>query len=200
MNGGDSLARNGLYFLLLSPAGAVWSLDRLWARRAGAEGPVYIAPWPVRLMQIQVCCMYFFTGVVKLGEDYFTGEAMYWVLNDVAICRWPYALLPVPLLLCRLMSWAALVFELGFSVLVLIRPVRKWLLLVGLAFHLSVLVIMEIGWFSQVAMCWYVLFVPGKQVSAFLGRLRWPKCLYIMSEIDSVEKGKKEWSAASSEV
>jgi hypothetical protein len=25
---------------------------------------------------------------------------------------------------------------------------------------------MEIGWFSQVTLCWYVLFVPGASVSA----------------------------------
>ncbi len=167
MNGGDYLFRNGLYFLILSPAGATWSLDRLvWNRLCGRPtgGPVLIAPWSVRLMQIQVCIMYFFTGVVKLGPDYFNGEAIYWVLNDVAITRWPYALVPVPLLVCRLLSWATLGFELGFSFLVWIRPVRKYLLIVGLLFHLGILAVIEIGWFSQAALCWYVLFVPGESV------------------------------------
>jgi hypothetical protein len=174
MNGGDFLFRNGLYFLILSPAGTVWSLDsllrrRLWGRPA--DGPVLIAPWSVRLMQIQVCTMYFFTGIVKLGPDYLTGAAIYWVLNDVAICRWPYALVPVPLLVCRLLSWTTLVFEVGFSFLVCIRPVRKYLLLAGLFFHVGIFAVMEIGWFSQVAMCWYVLFVSGEKVAEFMRRL-----------------------------
>jgi hypothetical protein len=174
MNGGDSLFRNGLYFLLLSPAGAVWSLDRwLWDKLRGRpEGPVFIAPWSVRLMQVQVCAMYLFTGLMKLGDDYLDGQALYWVLNDVALCRWPYSRLPVPFVVCQLLSWGTLAFEIGFSVLILIRPLRRWLLLAGLSFHLGILVVMEIGWFSPVTMCWYVLFVPGEQVSAFVQRLR----------------------------
>src|SRR5262249_39092147 len=59
-NGGDALFRVGLFYLMLSPAGAVWSLDhwwkRLWAKaKADALGrplaaprPVLIAPWSVR--------------------------------------------------------------------------------------------------------------------------------------------------------
>src|SRR5262249_17318122 len=137
MNGGDSLFRNGLYFLLLAPAGAAWSLDRVigrWVRRRlgwpVSDEPVMIAAWSVPLMQIQVCCMYFFTGLVKLGDaffitgemrhlgDYINGMALYWVFNDVAITRWPYAVVPIPVFLCRMMTWGTLAFELGFSFLV----------------------------------------------------------------------------------
>jgi hypothetical protein len=186
MNGGDSLYRNGLYFLILAPSGATWSIDhwlrtrRLRARGdAAADAPVFIEPWSVRLMQIQVCIMYFFTGVYKLGEDYINGEALYWVLNDVAITRWPYAWLPIPLFICRLMTWTALAFELGFSFLVWFRPLRRWVLLMGIGLHLGILLIMEIGWFSQVTLCWYVLFVSGETISDWLHRttawLRGPK-------------------------
>jgi hypothetical protein len=45
------------------------------------------------------------------------------------------------------------------------------MLISGLLFHLGILATMEIGWFSQVSMCWYVLFVPGEQISACLGWL-----------------------------
>ena len=187
MNGGDSLFRNGLYFLLLSPAGCCWSLDRVIGRRLGrwlgwqvSDEPVMIAPWSVRLMQIQVCCMYFFTGVVKTGDsffitgdketwgDYVDGMALYWVMNDLAITRWSYAWLPLPVFVCRMMTWTTLTFELSFTFLVCIRPLRKWILLLGLALHLGILVVMEIGWFSQVTLCWYVLFVPGEKVSRFV--------------------------------
>jgi hypothetical protein len=200
MNGGDSLFRNGLYFLLLSPAGATWSLDHwLWRRWRGQtdDDPVFIAPWSVRLMQIQVCCMYLFTGLVKtsdqfdpyliasdgwgtffrtwLSGDYFDGQALYWVVNDIALCRWPYCRLPIPLAICRLMSWGTLAFEIGFSFFVCVPPLRKYLLLAGLGLHLGILLIMEIGWFSQVTLCWYMLFIPGEQISAFFQRLgqRW---------------------------
>jgi hypothetical protein len=188
MNGGDSLFCTGLYFLLLSPAGAVWSIDHLWRRRRArarddlsADGPVYILPWSVRLMQIQVCCMYLFTGLAKLADaevlvggqnlgDYIDGQALYWVFNDIAITRWPYAWLPVPLLLCRLMTWGTLAFELGFSFLVWFRPLRRWVLLIGVSLHVGIFLVMEIGWFSQITLCWYVLFVSSESVSRFMHR------------------------------
>jgi hypothetical protein len=193
LNGGDALFRNGLYFLVLAPAGAAWSVDgwlrrRRAVRRARAAGlpppepaPVWIAPWSVRLMQIQLCMMYLFTGLAKLGDakrvgwwysgDWVDGQAMYWVLNDIAICRWPFAALPLPLLVCRLLSWGTLLFELGFVFFVLFTPLRRWLLLAGVGLHLGILAVMEVGWFSQVTLCWYVLFLPGEKVAGFFSRL-----------------------------
>jgi hypothetical protein len=200
-NGGDSLFRNGLYFLVLAPAGATWSLDRVirrkvWRRLGGtvSDEPVMIAPWSVRLIQIQVCCMYLFTGLVKLGDsglvlgwlaslaglpyegeltrgDYIDGQALYWVFNDVAITRWSYSMLPLPLFVCRLMSWTTIAFEMGFSFLVWIRPLRRWVLLLGLGLHVGIFLVMEIGWFSQITLCFYAVFVSGESVSRFFQRL-----------------------------
>lgn len=180
-NGGDSLLRAGLFYLMLSPAGAAWSLDALRRQRKAARrgeapaGPVLIPPWSVRLMQIQFALVYFFTGLVKLSGPYFdddgnftqdwlNGEAVYWVINDIAVARWPYAWLPVPLAVCRLLSWATLSFEIGFPLFVLFRRLRPWLLLAGVAFHLGIWVHTEVGWFSPVSLCWYALFLSGERV------------------------------------
>jgi hypothetical protein len=208
MNGGDDLVRNALYFLVFSPAGAVWSLDRAWrmhrlARLARALGlpppdaaaPVIVAPWSIRLMQIQLCAMYLFSGLCKadpnavaelvvglfrgnsnvlteLGGrlDWLDGQAMYWILNDVSLCRWPYAWLPVPLAVCRLLSWGTLAFEIGFTFLVPFRRLRPWLLVAGVALHAGIFAAMEIGWFSQISLCWYALFLPGETIARFFRR------------------------------
>lgn len=188
LNGGDSLARIGLYFLLLSPAGATWSVDawvRNWFRGAPPPEPVTIEPWSVRLMQIQIVCMYLFTGLTKLDDvrpdaqwgwfwprgDWVEGNALYWVLNDVALTRWSYAQFPVPLVVCKLATWGTLFFELFFGLLVLFRWTRGATLLAGLALHLGILLFMEIGWFSQITLCWYVLFLSGERVAAWVGWL-----------------------------
>jgi hypothetical protein len=167
---------------MFSPASAAWSLDARRRRKNAGTGPVLIPPWSVRLMQIQIALVYLFTGLVKLSapyydddgsfaQDWLTGEAVYWVLNDVALARWPYAWLPVPLVVCRLLSWATLAFELGFPLLVLFRRVRPWLLLAGLAFHLGIWVHTEVGWFSPVSMCWYALFLSGDTLERVVRRL-----------------------------
>ncbi|MFQ3593180.1 MAG: HTTM domain-containing protein [Gemmataceae bacterium] len=193
LNGGDSLFRLGLYFLLLSPAGATWSVDA-WLRARGKRPalpqpltrPRWIEPWSVRLMQIQLALMYLFTGLTKLADarpdaqwgwwrprgDWLDGNALYWVLNDVALTRWSFAQFPVPLFACKLLTWATLFFEIFFPLLVLFGWTRGVTLLFGVALHLGILFTMEIGWFSQVTLCWYLLFVRGEQLSAALDWLR----------------------------
>jgi hypothetical protein len=168
-NGGDALLGCGLFYLMFARSGAVWSVDAVWRRRTQ---PVLIPAWPLRLMQLQLCAVYFFTGLAKLGEDWYTGEAVYWVLNDVSLVRWPYHAVPVPLWLCRFLSWSTLGFEIGFPLLVLIRPVRPFLLVAGILFHLGILIHTEVGYFSQVSMCWYVLFLRGETLARFVSRLR----------------------------
>ena len=188
-NGGDSVARCGLFYLMLAPAGAVWSLDA-WLMRwrlrrrglAAAPSPVLIPAWSVRLIQIQLCLMYFFTGLVKVVDDlpillqtgrpgpdadWLNGTAVYWVLNDIELNRVPFAWLRPPLWLCQLLSWGTLVFEIGFPFLVLSRRLRPWVLLGGLSFHLGIWAATEVGWFSPMTICWYCVFLNGgkKRVS-----------------------------------
>ena len=185
---------------MFAPSGAVWSIDWMLRERpsgeAPAAGPVLIPAWPVRLMQIQIGLVYFFTGLSKLGGDWIDGEAVYWVLNDCTLTRWPYSRLPIPLLACRLMSWGTLVLEIGFPFFVAVgRPwrfvlggeggramgfrlaftlpaLRPWALLAGLAFHLGILIHTEVGWFSPATVAWYALFLSGEGVRNFV-TLRW---------------------------
>jgi hypothetical protein len=172
-NGGDSMMRCALFYLIFAPAGAVWSLDSV-LRRRGSEGSgraVLIPPWSVRLMQIQLAVIYLFTGISKIdagliGNDWVNGEAVYWVLNDLSLTRWPYYWLPVPMIVCRFLSWGTLAFELGFAFVMAIpqRPgllsqLRSFMLLAGVALHLGILVHTEVGWFSPATLCWYVLFL-----------------------------------------
>jgi hypothetical protein len=194
-NGGDSLFRVGLFYLMLMPSGAVWSLDyvlrRRWAAwKAAWRGlplapprPVRVPPWSLRLAQIQICMVYLFTGLVKAlvyfpansgdtwgqwaENDWINGQAVYWVLNDLSLNRFPYESFPIPLVVCALLSWLTLIFEIGFPVFVSFRVLRPWLLLGGVAFHFGIWFHTEVGWFSFVTISWYPLFLSGE----FLARV-----------------------------
>jgi hypothetical protein len=193
LNGGDALFRLGLYLLLLSPAGATWSIDA-WLRSRWQwprplhpfTQPRFIEPWSVRLMQIQIVFMYLFTGLTKLADihpdaqwgwwwprgDWLDGNALYWVLNDISLMRWSFAQFPIPLFACKIATWGTLFFEIFFGLLVLSRWTRPATLLVGVVLHLGILLTMEIGWFSQITLCWYLLFVQGGSLAALLSWLR----------------------------
>lgn len=190
LNGGDDVALQLMFYLMLTPAGAVWSIDNLRRRRKAdraqtvvprgkiQHAAITIAPWTVRLMQIQLCSIYLVTGFSKMGfaetNDYLTGEAVYWALNDICLARWSYAQLPVPMWICRLLSWGTLVFEFGFIPFVMFRRLRPWLLWGGVAFHLGILLTMEVGWFSQYTLCFYPLFLSRRSVRQLVARIaRW---------------------------
>lgn len=171
LNGGDALFRNALFYLIFSRAGAAWSLDNLVHRRENRAIP----SWPVRLLQIQFCLIYLATGVVKLNEDWLRGTAVYWVLNDMALTRWSYCQIPLPVFLCQVASWGTILFEIGFSFLVMVQKIRPWLLLAGLTLHLGIWAATEIGWFSQITLCWYALFLSPALAERILSILtgRW---------------------------
>ena len=188
-NGGDDILFLSLFYLMFTPSGKVWSLDRwLWRRRRSPDAATVTVPaWPIRLMQIQICMVYLFTGLVKVlqgwpenkgwregiaEQDWLNGSAVYWVLNDVALNRFPYSAVPIPLFVCKLLSWGTVLFEIGFTPLVLFRRLRPWLLLGGIAFHLGIWIHTEVGYFSPAMLSWYVLFLPPGAVNRFFARFR----------------------------
>jgi hypothetical protein len=195
LNGGDAVMRDALFYLLLMPASAVWSVDawlrgRIWGKK---PGPVMIEPWSVRLAMIQLACIYFFTGLIKLSgafdpqiwtdwwmegkkldQDWLNGEAVYWVLNDNALNRVPYYWLPIPMRICRVLSWGTLLFEIGFPLFVLSRYTRPSLLVVGVLFHLGIWFHTEVGFFSPIMLAWYPLFLSGETLTWLFNRKKKP--------------------------
>lgn len=156
-NGGDDLAVQALFYLVIAPAGAVWALD------AKAGGERRVAAWSVRLIQIQLCVVYLATGLSKLDaagpSDWLSGHAIYYALNDITLTRFAYPLLPVPLLLCKLLSWATLAFEIGFALLIWIPRIRPWLLASGLCLHAGIALTMQVGFFSSNMLMFYAVFL-----------------------------------------
>ena len=130
-----------------------------------ASGPTLVPPWSLRLIQIQARLLYLSTLLSKMdfagSNDWLTGEAMYWVLNDVTLMRWPYAAFPVPMWVCRLLSWGTIAFEVAFPFLVWWPRLRPWLLGVGVIFHVGIWAMMEIGWFGPYMLCYYPVFLSG---------------------------------------
>lgn len=186
LNGGDALSRIALFYLLIAPAGKAWSIDAairrwFWRRRGhDVSGPAFVPAWTVRLPQIQIAVVYFCTGFYKVwaegwGEDWINGTAVYWMFNDVALTRYPYTLLQIPMWACQLMSWGTIAFELGFPLLVLSRWTRPLILVGGVFFHFGILLATEVGWFSMASVAWYPLFLKGETLQRFAHRLFPPR-------------------------
>jgi vitamin K-dependent gamma-carboxylase-like protein len=164
-NAGDSVRTIILFYLMLSPCGACWSLDSRWKqRRMGQSSEVFIHPWPLRLLFVQMMVIYFSNGVCKLaGPQWRAGTSLHYVLADVSTARVSYAVLPLPDLVLRLLTWMVLAWELGFPFLAVFRPTRKAALWVGVAIHVGIGLSMELGLFSLYMLCLYLPLIPWER-------------------------------------
>ena len=77
------------FYLMLSPCGAAYSLDaRRASRRRGTLAEPLIVPWAQRLIQLQLCLVYFNTAVLKAnGSTWLDGTALHFVLNNSEVGR-----------------------------------------------------------------------------------------------------------------
>jgi uncharacterized membrane protein YphA (DoxX/SURF4 family) len=200
-NAGDQIRGIALFYLMLCPGGAAWSLDALlarwWGRRGGwlgrwlgrPPGPVFVYPWALRLLVIQMAFVYCANGLYKsFGKDWGSGDSLYYVLNDLILARWSYTQVTVPIVVTRVLTWSVLLWEIGFPVFMMLpwlaaglcrlcraspdltrgavltlRWFRTVALFFGVGFHLGIFLTMEIGWFGPYMICLYAPFVPWER-------------------------------------
>jgi hypothetical protein len=183
LNFGDHVVEIALFLLMCSPCGRALSIDawRQRKKRARADRPVQgsatTPAWPVRLFQIQLCVIYFSTGLAKLVTglaDFVTGEtpflegtwwegtSIHYALNNMTLARWSYAQIPVPLWVTAPLTYISVGWEVLFPFLVLSRWTRKWTLWFGILFHLGIWLVLEVGWFSFYSIAFYGVWVPDR--------------------------------------
>jgi hypothetical protein len=168
-NAGDTIRTVILFYLMVSPCGAAWSLDSWWRRRVQPRsGATYVYPWPVCLLVVQLAIIYFYNGVHKfLGPQWRAGTSLYYVLADLSLARFSYAQLPVPFWLTQMSTWAVLSWEISFPALVLYRPTRTVTLLFGVAMHVAIGLSMELGLFAPYMLCMYLPLAPWERLPSF---------------------------------
>jgi uncharacterized membrane protein YphA (DoxX/SURF4 family) len=126
-------------YLWLGPCGARYSFDRLWRLRRGdlAEpAPSVAANVALRLLQLHLCIVYFFSGLAKLeGDTWKLGTAVQW-----AAVNYEYQSLSMTWLLGRpyliaLATHLTVFWELFYGCLVWNRFTRPLCLWTAVAIH-----------------------------------------------------------------
>ncbi|HUR52163.1 MAG TPA: HTTM domain-containing protein [Mycobacteriales bacterium] len=166
LNSGDLLLRQLAIYVALMPAGETWSLD---ARRRGTSSPR--APWGLRMLQIQVSLLYFFSVVAKLhGDSWQNGTA---VGRAVQLADLQRFLVPqgiaTSVTASALLTYGTLVVE-GALVFGLWLPrFRWWVMAAGVSIHLGIEATLLIGWFSLTVISCYLAFVPPETLRRVVG-------------------------------
>jgi hypothetical protein len=180
LTGADTVLRVMAFWAMFIPLGQYYSLDAMQARwrrylhthdladlRASAPPRTAFA-FPIRMIQIQLAIVYFFTWALKLpGSAWVQGDALHYALQLQTLTLptgdWLRDNLPLPLL--RLGTWYSLLAEGLFVPLVFLPLFQPFLRGVGLLLtglmHLGIAVLMSIQDFSLVMwICYLVLFMP----------------------------------------
>jgi uncharacterized membrane protein YphA (DoxX/SURF4 family) len=155
-NSGDQVRSILLLYLILTPCGAAWSVQSWWLRRR-RPGPLFVSPWALRLLFIQLAVIYFMNGIFKLrGDHWHSGQALTYVLGNTAWTRAAFGALDLPAWLLHPMTWTVLIWELGFPLFVLIPWLRRPALWLGVLFHVGTGLMMRLGPFPLYMLCLYV--------------------------------------------
>jgi hypothetical protein len=192
-NGGpDAVPMLLSFYMMLCPSGAAYSVDALrQARKRGTAAEALIAPWGMRLLQIQLCLIYFQSCVIKCdGEAWMNGTAVHYVLFNREFRQFNLEWLGAYPLLINLMTHGALLVEFAVAFWLWFRPTRRWVMLAGVLLHAGIRPVLDIPGFGEVMCATYLTFLDPDEVEAmqralnprsWLARLgiRWPSAGFL---------------------
>ena len=188
----EHLLTNALWLLVLCRASATWSLDcRL--RRGAWSSDDHIGSWARWLVLAQIVLVYGSTGLQKGGSAWTPlggFSAVYFALRDPAWHRWDLPWLGWVSPLLTVSTAAVWLFETGWFLVPLLlwwrvrpdtggrlgalvrrRDPRPLLLAFGAALHGGIFVLMEVGTFSWLTMCFYVALWSPSELRAAMNAL-----------------------------
>jgi predicted DCC family thiol-disulfide oxidoreductase YuxK len=157
--GADSIIACLLFILCLAPIGRAVSLDRVRAVHAAKRAnlaatlPPYTSPWAgacIRLMQIQMALLFFYSATDKLRVDeWWTGDAI-WLATSTYEFYHPHLLhlLARHYWLVNVGTYATLLIELAFPFLIWQRRTRPYLLAAAIFLHLMFAILLRLIYFS----------------------------------------------------
>jgi hypothetical protein len=128
---------------------------------------VYLSPWPLRLLFLQLVAIIFFAGLQKTAAPAWrNGDALHYFLADLNLARWPAGQLHLPFWLTQFGTWFVLGWEISFPLLVLLPMTRVLALVLAVLFHLGLALTVELGPFQFYALCLYLPLLPWERLTA----------------------------------
>jgi HTTM domain len=155
-------------YLMLGPCGARYSVDRLWRLRRGAPSEVPPSTWAnvaIRLIQLHMCVIYFFSGLGKLqGPTWWFGEAIWYSVANREYQTMDMTWLINHPWLVNLMTHVTVFWELTYCALVWPRLTRPWVLALAVILHGGIVVALGMPTFGLVMLIGNLAFVSPQTV------------------------------------
>jgi len=159
-----------LVILCVAPIGRALSLDRVRAVREAKRDNFNAAPAPytsvwagacIRLMQIQMATLFFFSAVSKIrGDDWWNGDAMWVVFGTYDFYnRFLLSLFASHYWLVNVATYGTLLVEIAFPFLIWQRATRPYLLAAAVLLHVQIGIFMGMPYFSFVMIMGHMSFL-----------------------------------------
>ncbi|RYZ64298.1 MAG: hypothetical protein EOP05_22265 [Proteobacteria bacterium] len=127
----------------------------------------------VRLLQIQLCLIYAYTGLEKMkGPTWWDGTAVWTVLGNRQLFSFDISWVRNAPLLIALMTFGTVFFEIYFAALVWIPKVRKWILSLGVMMHTGIALSMGLFYFSLGMISTYFVFLKPAFLEMVFGKMK----------------------------
>jgi hypothetical protein len=196
--GPDNLVLILVFYLMVGPSGAAYSLDaRRAARRRGTIAEPLIAPWAQRLVQLHLSLIYFDTAVLKCnGSSWLGGTALHFVLCNPEVGRFDLGFLTQYPVLISATTHAALLAEFAIPFLLWFRASRPWVIGLGLMLHAGVMLLVNVPLFGEMMTACYLTFLTPEELDSALRRVnprRWftreePPAATVAGRVDAAHK------------
>ena len=134
-----------------------FSFEPVWSRMLTSVG--------IRMIQIQLCVIYMYTGFEKLkGGDWWDQTAVWKVLGNEQLMTADLSFLRNMPLVIGVATWGTVLFEIYAPFLLWPRATRKWTLLAGWSLHIGIGLVMGLYIFSFTMMAAYLLFIDPRVI------------------------------------
>jgi len=161
-------------YLMLGPAGAMYSVDR-WRKSRGQQDPKPVEPssWatiPIRLIQLHMCVIYLFAGLSKLqGPSWWNGEAMWLALGNLEyqsvdmtwLVQWPIVI--------NLLTHITIFWEVSYCFLVWPRLLRPIMIGLAIPLHMGICLCLGMMTFGLIMLVGNMAFVSPWIIRRIMG-------------------------------
>lgn len=161
--GADMVGSLWLFYLSWTQHNVRWSiLNYFKPDRIAKIKPDLLTTAGYRMIQLQICVVYGYTGMQKLkGMSWWDGTSLWTVLGSSQMAIFDFRWLTQFPIVIAVLVFATLVFEIYFPILVWIPKLRKPILFFGFLFHSGIAISMGIWSFSTIMISSYMLFLTG---------------------------------------
>ncbi len=154
----DTFITTSLFYLVIFPSGYFFSIDNILFKNRNREN-LNVTLFK-RLLQLNVCIVYFYAGACKMvGDTWWNGEAIWKSLNLWSVNNTfdiDYSWLAESSYVLVLLGWGVLVIETLYPIFIWSKKTRKIWLTGTLLMHIGIGLLLDLYFFAAFMMFWNV--------------------------------------------